>query len=364
MDKSAGNKKRSPAGTSRRAYSIFGGIINLAQANATKSNAVGVPSSSSPGNVSVGGTSHDPQGSSNVYTVTVTNSQAQAPPDCNTNPVKTYENVAAMKKKKSDQSSSSVQSLTNSHTLQGMKGSGGGGGGSGGGGGRSSGGNASGPIGPAPRTLSILTALNELAISDEMEPNPLTPSNPSNSRNSSSSVNNGSISKANLSHTSCHHPSKRSGGVYIPSKAPGSGERGPLESQMNVTASTSSASLHSYASATPAPVFHSNNTNRGFYSNTSGANNASSARLKGYPEPHRSAVPLPTCSSSSSTNTLPAKLHTGNKSLGGHRESLGRKGAVKQRDRSKSRTPDWIWKIFQLTKHGKLEELVNVHLLS
>ena len=110
MDKSAGNKKRSPAGTTRRAYSIFGGIINLAQANTTKSNAV-VPSSSSSsspssGNVGVGGggsggggsgTSHDPQGSSNVYTVTVTNSQTPSDTN-NSSPAKTYENVAAMKK--------------------------------------------------------------------------------------------------------------------------------------------------------------------------------------------------------------------------------------------------------------------------
>lgn len=113
MDKSAANKKKSPAGTTRRAYSIFGGIINLTQqqqqqSHITKSNVL----ASSPGNVGGGGgagaavgssgkcssvvgggTSQDPQGSSsNVYTVTVTNSQT---PD-NTNQVKTYENLVPM----------------------------------------------------------------------------------------------------------------------------------------------------------------------------------------------------------------------------------------------------------------------------
>lgn len=104
MDKSGNRsdvKKTGPAGTgtSRRAYGIFGGIINLAQANTARSNAP-TSASSSPGNVNSvgsGGTSQDPQGSpSSIYTVTVT--QAKDPPDCYTNPGKTYENLVSLKK--------------------------------------------------------------------------------------------------------------------------------------------------------------------------------------------------------------------------------------------------------------------------
>lgn len=90
MDQSAGNKKRSPAGTSRRAYSIFGGIINLAQSHAS-----GGGKSNASGSVSVVGS--PPGSASNVYTVTVTNSQNPAEAS-GTNQVRTYENVAAMKK--------------------------------------------------------------------------------------------------------------------------------------------------------------------------------------------------------------------------------------------------------------------------
>lgn len=81
MDKTVGNKKP-PAGTTRKAYNIFSGIINLTQQHQSyKSDALPLSSSSGGRNdPTVGGgkgtTSLDPQGSpANVYTVPVTSSE-------------------------------------------------------------------------------------------------------------------------------------------------------------------------------------------------------------------------------------------------------------------------------------------------
>ncbi|CAL8115162.1 unnamed protein product [Orchesella dallaii] len=303
MDKGDGSKKRSPAGTTRRAYSLFGGIINLAHTPTTKS----IATSS---NVSAG-TTEDPQGPSNVYTVIVNNDHTR---DCTTN------------QKKSDQSPSTVSSLNSRMS-----------------GNASSSKNGAGRIGPAPRTVSILTALNELAISDEIGPPPPVPSSlpppvsTSGCRNASASA---STSKSNPSHSTYHHLSKRSG------HSGSSAQENIDVSQYEIPTSTggsSSASVHHSHSH----IYHSTSKG-GIYSNPTSS--ASSSRFKGYNEQQRSAV-------RASTNTLPSALRIAHKSPSNRKETLTLKAATKQRDRSKSRTPDWIWKIFQLTKHGKLEEL-------
>ncbi|ODN00524.1 hypothetical protein Ocin01_06159 [Orchesella cincta] len=308
MDKGDGSKKRSPAGTSRRAYSLFGGIINLAHTPTTKS----IATSS---NVSTG-TTEDPQGPSNVYTVIVNNDHTR---DCTTN------------QKKSDQSPSTVSSLNSR-----MSGNGGGTG------------KSAGRIGPAPRTVSILTALNELAISDEIGPTPNSsslspPVSSTGSRNASSSA---STSKSN---PTCHHLSKRSG--HAPSSAQENIDVSQYEIPTNTGGSSSASVHHSHSN-----IYHSTSSKGGIYSNPTSS--ASTSRFKGYNEQQqRSAV-------RASTNTLPSALRMAHKSLGNRKETLTLRAAAKQRDRSKSRTPDWIWKIFQLTKHGKLEELVNIYLFT
>jgi len=122
--------------------------------------------------------------------------------------------------------------------------------------------------------------------------------------------------------------------------------------------------------ATTTSVYHSTSTQSssgGLYATTSTSSTASNSQ--GYNEqvqPSYGNISVTTPSSSTFPSALGLVRRTGNKSQGSHKESSTRRkgGAVaavnRQRDRSKSRTPDWIWKIFQLTKHGKLEELVII----
>lgn len=316
---------------------------------------------------------------------------------------------------KGDQSKSTVSSL--SLSASGMNTSGSGGGGSAapdgstnnGSNNASASGGGKSRIGPAPRTLSILTALNELAI----EPNPpcssATPSTTGNNRNSSGSNTSSTIiSKSNPSHSSYHYPQKL-GGIQqqshhahnIHANKTGAHERSNTANILMASSPSASTALHHQQYTPPkngAPgasaintstVYHSSNSTgiystRGLYSNckSDGSriaapnNNANNARLtKGYNEQrhHLGALPPPppygnVSAGNFPSNSLPLVVarQTGNKSQGSHKASSMRRGSAgkQQRDRSKGRTPDWIWKIFQLTKNGKLEELVISHLLS
>lgn len=254
-------------------------------------------------------------------------------------------------------------------------------------------------IGRAPQTVSILTALNDLVISEELQPNPAPPATSAGGRKSSggSAGNNvpyahpsnqdpsPSKPSANLIHPgSCHptyHHTSKNGdrGYKVPGRKSVERERRVVpgsQSQASVSTGTPSA-LHpsgpsSYNFPSPASP-----PNRGFNSvPVPGA----AAHRKGLIDSHEtpqngngSTIKARLCSSSQtqvSGASSPSSRLSGKVPLpGGHGNgSFVRKGsggggggatAKQLRNRSKSRTPDWIWKIFQLIKHGKLEDLVN-----
>lgn len=315
---------------------------------------------------------------------------------------------------------------------------------------------SSGPIGPAPRTVSILTALNELVISDEIKPNPTcsttAPSFPPVSIDSNRNGNNSTISQTNYPNTSTSsrvysldqyqsntqsqyrnvnssHSVKnknfRGNQSHLKSendtKPPAEGTR----SAISISSPTVVAPLHhtqrpqkqhyhssqhhtahhsgpnsSTTSYVSSPVNHSKNPSGsgsgGIYStNTRIVSNKDNLTTDAYSHhlgksycKHKTlpsstllqtnAVSrnntIPSCYDQVTPGTIPLTLGrtysttdartSRHKSLRSHKESRIRKNSTSQHDGLKSGTPDWICNIFQLTKHGKLEQLVSTINLS
>ena len=158
------------------------------------------------------------------------------------------------------------------------------------------------PIGPAPKTLSILTALNELAIND------------------------------------------RSGAQRaIPPRIPPPIQyRSPLSLPTSVNPNHSPSTGKNVGALdddSNGPIYSSPTSVRNSRISSSGScnNNNNNGNI-------------------ASTPRRPKALDKNNTRLG---RSIGSISSLVNRSKSKERTPDWIWKIFQLAKHGKLEELVS-----
>ncbi|CAG7819898.1 unnamed protein product [Allacma fusca] len=233
MEKTEGRKQgSSPGSSSRRTYSLFSSIINLSSAPTVKTTD-GSSSQQSPHTIPITRTNHQKLSSD------------------------------APKKKKSNQSSSPSQSISSPRT------------------------GVNGPMGPAPRTLSILTALNELAISDRAG---VIDSNPQEQDETKKCVS-GKGGKGEESHPVCP------------------------------------ASSHIYRRLPP-------------------PNHPS---LGGRPLLKRDD--LPSSPVTLGFSSMPRKLKP---DRGVH---MNVSPGSASRAKSRERTPDWIWRIFQLAKHGRLEEL-------
>ena len=185
-----------------------------------------------------------------------------------------------------------------------------------------------GPMGPAPRTLSILTALNELAIRDR-------PGVPCPTE----------IIRSGLPPPT--HLLRQRAPINLPTSPPIITSSRP-NPHHPPTVSTGKSNDQEDMKDDSSAIYSSPTSIRHQQHNSSSNSSSQSIINNSSIPPFAASTPRrPTTKAFEKNSRLARSIHS----------------LHHQRSKSKERTPDWIWKIFQLAKHGELEELVRILLL-